>query len=452
MMEKLYEYLETNKLNDAPSVYEFLPKLSNKKLNKLIDGIIVRIPPSQYKKRESSLFSFSANSTLAGMPFPCEDIKCRLENVDQLARFASLYSDQVIIPSPFDHYLTCDSINIECLIGDLLILNYLRPLVEQGIICFSTSLFTICKDCLEDFTRREDEFNSNLAIIKQILEDEYLKNIQGLLIWEGKPVIYITGPESYGFHGSLVFSFRDYIPEQISAVLNKKMPVPLSVGMIKEVFLSVLTSPILEDLSIQNVLLDKTGYNYLTHRDIDVQLINALHGEDKVKISNNIISGLVHEIPILANASLDGILKLRNEEGESFKVYRDAVSSILRKADDIGQSQFREAYQDIVLPELDKINLTIANNKKTIISSLKDDLLILGGVISFGLYAGIISPEASKFLTNIGACAVGGGAFLANEFAKVKKLYNEPDAVKENKFYFLWKLQRCNQSSKSYRM
>ncbi len=217
-MEKLYEYLEENKLNDAPSVYEYLPQLNNKKLNEIIEGIIVRIRPFQYKDREKSLFSFSANSTLAGMPFPCEHTDCRLGNVDQLARFAALYSDRVIIPSPFDYYITSDSISIDRLIGDILILNHLRPLVEQGIIGFSTNLFTICKDCLKDFTRREEEFSSNLAIIEQVLEEEYLNNLQGLLVWEGKPVIYLKGPESYGFHESMVFSFRHYIPEQISAV------------------------------------------------------------------------------------------------------------------------------------------------------------------------------------------------------------------------------------------
>ena len=441
-MEALYEYLRKNKLDNEQRVYENVPKLDEKKLNKVIEDIIVRIKPFQFKRQERSQFSFSANASLAGLPFPCEAIKCRMNNVEQLARFAALYSDRVIIPSPFDHYLESGSIQIERLIGDIMILNYLRPLVQADIVGFSTNTFLICKNCLRELTRIENDFSSKLSIIEPIIKEEYLRNIKAMLVWEGTPVIYITGPHSYGFHGSMVIKFRYYIPKEILAVLDKKKSVELSPEIMKQTFLSALISPILDDLTIQNITLNNTDYNYLTDRNIDVQLIDALNVGEKATISKALIEGLVHKIPLIANARLDNILKLRQEEGESFLVYRDAVSSFLDQAGNLTQSQFREAYRDVIQPEVNKINLTISNNRKAIMGSLRDDLIILAGAISFGIYTGILSTDASKFLANIGACTVGGASFLANEYAKAKKLFNEPDSVKGNKFYFLWKLQQ----------
>lgn len=53
---------------------------------------------------DHSLFNFSVNRSLAGFPTPCSDFDCRINNIDNLARFASLYADTIFIPSPFDKY------------------------------------------------------------------------------------------------------------------------------------------------------------------------------------------------------------------------------------------------------------------------------------------------------------------------------------------------------------
>ena len=44
-----------------------------------------RIPSDSFQKR--SYYNFYANSTLAGAPFPCSAIECRMSNVADLLRF-----------------------------------------------------------------------------------------------------------------------------------------------------------------------------------------------------------------------------------------------------------------------------------------------------------------------------------------------------------------------------
>lgn len=103
-----------------------------------------------------STFSFLATESLAGYPSPCANPGCRLQNVDSLSRFAALYADEIILPDPFsdfhaaiqnptyvrDRWLLLD------IASHIAILHLLEPLIEDGIISFtSTSNNSVCMEC-----------------------------------------------------------------------------------------------------------------------------------------------------------------------------------------------------------------------------------------------------------------------------------------------------------------
>ena len=95
-------------------------------------------------------YSFIANSQLSGDVSSCAGLSCRMDNVEQIARNAALYADRVFIQNPFDKYLgTKDfkEFDRENIVNDLLILKYLKPLIDENIVSFSSSGYHFCPDC-----------------------------------------------------------------------------------------------------------------------------------------------------------------------------------------------------------------------------------------------------------------------------------------------------------------
>jgi hypothetical protein len=104
-MKELFEYLYSNKLgryNLEPD--KFISSITEEKFQKLIidiNEIIIR-----NENIIQSEFNFTCNSELSGDVFNCSCLECRLKSIDSLARFTTLYSDTVIITSPFYKYYT----------------------------------------------------------------------------------------------------------------------------------------------------------------------------------------------------------------------------------------------------------------------------------------------------------------------------------------------------------
>lgn len=452
-MQDYYELLDVlnrYELTDPKKyVDNILDKWNKNKLLDVVGKLIKSIRPSNTEVDISTSFTFSANSTLSGAPFPCADIACRLNNVEKLVRFSALYCDKVYIQSPFDEYLRSKEIDRNQLVGDITILNMLVPLIKQNLIGFVCKSVLLCEDCLIKFTKQEDAFNTKYKLLEEYIYDEYLSNVKCQIRWTNTPVIVIQAPEKYGFHKSVVLKFNK-IPKEIQEVGKKNKTLDLPKDLIRQYVLPSITYPIKSDLLLHNVWIHGLGTNYLTNREIDTRVLDALHNENKQSVSQQMFKGLTHNLPVLSNINMDTVLKVRKEEGEAFLVYRDALTSLLRK-DALDTKDLKEAFQDIVQPEINKINLIFKNNQKSVLGSLKTDACIAVGVIGIGLYSGIFAPDVSKLISNIGICSVGGIAFISNEYAKIKRLINGPEEIKDNKYYFLWRLEQENKSRREVR-
>src|SRR5215216_3414888 len=92
--EALYEYLK-KKLKSKKTLHE---KISEWNAKQTFDFVMEckELLPTQEEK-STSIFDFVANSSLSGGRFPCFGPECRLSRVDDVARFAALYSDYVLI-------------------------------------------------------------------------------------------------------------------------------------------------------------------------------------------------------------------------------------------------------------------------------------------------------------------------------------------------------------------
>ena len=58
-------------------------------------------------------FSFIANTSLSGGASSCSNLDCRLDKLDELVSFASLYADVIYINNPFEPlYISWESLHI----------------------------------------------------------------------------------------------------------------------------------------------------------------------------------------------------------------------------------------------------------------------------------------------------------------------------------------------------
>jgi hypothetical protein len=370
----------------------------------------------------SSLFDFIATQSLGGGRFPCWGLSCRRKKVDQLARFAVLYADSVAVPFPFrnapEEHWDAESTRQDIL-DDLVLVYQLRPLLEAGLIGFYPiyDAIAVCAHHKHEL----EEIRNRLKHAARIAIKPYLEEI--------KVVVNRNGNQTYiDYEG----------PEKIIEHRKARLTVDAKYGqLIKKTKVDHLLEylgPILDDIFLQNRL---RRVSCLTNRELDLELIRNLHQSPENEASRHLFDGLTHSLPFVQQISLENLLTLREKEGESFQVYRDSLSNALKTYSLSNAGQSRQLFQDIIQPELNRIDLTVKNSRKLLNQKTSIDLLIGAGFLTVGLSNGLFSPTAREMLA-----AIGGYEFVKTTMAELTEIARDPISVRDNNFYFLWKVRK----------
>jgi hypothetical protein len=130
----------------------------------------------------TSPFSFMPNSSMTAQHFFCPEWDCRLNRVDKLSRFAVFYSDLIMFPNYFSYYdhLSGRLTQHEELIlrynfiGDIKIINKIKPLLNAGLIKFISPLnpgVTLCPTCTAqispEFKMINERFKKNIKLLSR---------------------------------------------------------------------------------------------------------------------------------------------------------------------------------------------------------------------------------------------------------------------------------------------
>lgn len=94
-----------------------------------------------------------------------------------------------------------------------------------------------------------------------------------------------------------------------------------------------------------------------------------------------------------------------------------------------------EIQKDVIRPELDAMEQTLCKNKKSLIQSTAQDLVLVGGSIGIGIFTGLLPVDYSAVVGMI-----GGISSISNILDKAKKSFTKEE-IKSNSFYFLYELQ-----------
>jgi len=381
------------------------------------------VSPYQWKPLESP-FSFLASSSLSGAGNPSFGIESRLRRVRRLARFAALYADTVLIPDPFEGILHGETSKRDLMdfFHTLAVLQALQSEIEAGIVRFAPTDFPLCQDGLEKFRRVEDAYWSRLSAISDPLTRDIIEDLDiDKLSKDNYSYISIGDAEQYVPQRQI-----DFLPGPDGWSSGSAMNIP-DQDIIRTVQEEIV-DPALSDLQFRNILNWLYDVRYLTDRPIDADVLYLINDADGVQAPR-----LDHTLPFIDGLNTETLVKLREEEGEAFQVYRNRVQQLVEEGPLSGE-EFREAFRELVEPQLDKIDKAVDTANKMASREIREKIVIGSGVVTFGLAAGTISPEAGAVVS-----ALGGAKFGADLLSSISTLLSEPEAAMENDFFYLWK-------------
>jgi hypothetical protein len=422
-------------------------------------------------------FTFAANDSLSGRSIPFCMGEARVTKVAQLARFAALYADSLLLRDPFEWYpgpqtavddagtRTLISRGLEPrdfsnqdlrrhLIDDLRLLLFLEPLFASGIAGFSKSAMHWCPSCVRAVTdagnlsalvEKPDEIAWQRRIAKLV------RHIEKTFLERGTTLVHQHGDHA---HATIFMPEGMFEYNQVQSTLNlpphlvKKATEPIRVSIRDARRLCLFNDEIdrvIDDISTQNATANRFNCQYITDRAIDLELMDIASNRRVRSFNRAAVDALSHPLAFIDQVPLKRLLMLRKDNGESFLVYRDAVWGVLSSVQGKSSAELREAFDDAIRPELNKIDLTIKNARRQMATSTLIDLTIAFASISIAAFSGLLPAKLGipKEVLDVGA-ALGGWQSAKSLASKIVEIRSTPKEVNESKYAFLWKIRRVS--------
>lgn len=381
-------------------------------------------------------FMFLPNSDLSGIG-GCNEITCKIKRAQTFSLFASLYADIV--------YLTWSSIQFEevdyeqeqsiySFVEEIrnrlaLILTY-EPLINAGIIILKTEKIGICRDCLHRCLTENPSFNL------ETLSNRYINQVSMRVYHDLPETISVTfsNLEDIVPHGHLIkifpinyfHSLNKYHDGDIIQQKNikKKLLNDLILESVKKSYLTAACAEIYNAKIITDVSIDVQVAQFLSSHTKGNKILEM----DSYPTKNC-------QLPIIANASVEGILHLREEEQDCFNRYRNAVTTFLTKQQN-PSIDLQTIYDQEIYPQLTELEAKIHFAKEGRLQKwLGSSLVILStyGICAMGGLINSVGQAVSLFggISNI----------IHGAQTKIVELLEEKHARKDNKYFFLWKLK-----------
>jgi RNA-binding protein YhbY len=434
-MNEFYEYLRRKGIS-ARNVFPKLASWSPKEIRDFIFEAYLLLEDKH--ERAKSVFTFYANSTLSGIPFQCISPECRLKSVDSLGRFAALYADKVYIENPLERYfsrVSPDSLDISLVGGDILTLLYLRPLFKAGVLGIRNNIACLCEECLAKQEAVEEEVLNQLEKPRRQLRRRYLAEVQAHVVeMQGQTFFRLEGSEDLIQHTAVDLQTKE--PEGMPTRIRPGHKLSRQ-QIVKYGLIDPWINRVIRDLFIQNVDVDRRGCQYLTDRQVDLDIVTSVGEPETIRMCKAFLDGLSHSVPAVEGVRLEKLVRLRQKEGEAFLVYRDALHKTLVRAPSLGPKEMRQLIDDEVRPEIHKIERTVKSARRLLAESLTRDIVVSTAFVGIGLFSGVLSPQAAVIVA-----ALGGANFAKSMAERGSQLIQDPVAVTDKPYYFMWKLKK----------
>lgn len=434
-VEDMYNHFSELNFDNIDNIFNTIKKMREKDLQRFVSFLYECIPNSYVEG--DRLFDFSTNASISGSSYPCACFECKIKNLSNLAFFATMYADKVIVPSPIDYHYRQYShykqkIERNKLIEDILLLLYIKPLVLRRIIGFYTLRINICKDCLKEQLKKEEKIIKESERIKEYIKNEMKSDFNIYTKHEKNDLyIYVDPKTDLILPESIVCAAK-----RKSDVFKKYINIPDTNVIFEDFekigFVDYLIEPIIDDFLLHSVWREHDKTTYLTNRPIDTLIMKNL-GQNDFE-NNNTLDYIKPILPLIQNSNIENLLKIRDNDYESFLVYRDRLRQIINSNNLNSEKEYKEAYNDLIQPEINRMNNVLKKNKKHLIKQIGADIFLTSIVCSVGIYNNFSFDGITGIMSLLG---------VSTGVKDIVKL-NSKQAIEDNDLYFLWKVNEKN--------
>ena len=465
-MEEIFDLLKRNGLDDDTNIeHKVFHSWSLKQIEKFID-VFDEIIDNQQPNSNISQFSFMPNSNMSAQHLFCNEWHCRLNRIDHLSRFAAFYADSVFIPNYFaylrhlsQHVSQYENFDFRYnFVGDIKILYKIKPLLKNGIIKLIQPLtpgMTLCPTCTSELSPEFKDINQRFGKNIKVLCNEYMPHTKGTLTLSEELKdcnvysIDVTSHEDLFDHGGTIFQFEEGDMPKFLFKKTKDIPkddLKKGITLSREDFqkshiIDQELHRIIMDLWTKHYLCKTANIDvkYLTNREIDASFINIMTQNEQLRNYNQIVhDNIVCELPILNELPLDTILTIRQNEHDSFLVFRDSINSAIKeclaKDTALTSSIARDIYDDIVQPKLNILNSKFKNIRNSHLRKARQEIHVARGLLTFGIFCLFLAPVAATIPLSI------GGAEFIKGIKSISDASATPQELRNDNYFFLWKL------------
>ncbi len=457
---EVYDLLAKMGLDNESSIEKkIMHDMSLVEILKLNEEISSKIAPiNEIEHEESPNYNFTINGELSGQDYGgCSGTNCRLERVNELNRFASLWADKVYIHSYFDgHKIMSEAEQVsknpsaepsfkKNYAGHLKCFNKLKPLVEKGIVQLIGG-HGVCPKC---YAEKIDEIDNIQDMLKKHVEElagRYRENIHAVLLKDkrleklGLYTVALKVPEDIDHHEQTNLT-SPTIPKRLEKkLITSGKEIVLSKRELKEMHIpESIIMELVNSVLFSQVLAKAQGLDtsFCTNSHLEVKLMNYISNSEKAIDRNQVLQReLACELPILTGIPLEYLLEIREKNHEAFVVYRDAIKGAINEylSKGLNNKEIKELYVDVIRPKINSLNSAIKVIKERARKNLALDIIVLITCGAFGLLS-------NTLLAQIPLLAASGVS--VREIAKnISKSIGTPDEIKGSDFYFLWKLSK----------
>jgi hypothetical protein len=434
------ELLESKGLIETQAAINEIKKWPTEKVEQFCADVcdFVDQQRSAWKDERSLISPFNcvAGSSMRG-DSGCSEPSCRSAKLNFLARYAAMYAEQVFLPLPLENPgFGGSKENLrQSLIQTVMSLLELRPLVEKAIVKPVTRVMHYCEHhaalALGQYQHGTEAVD---ALATRHLR-EFKFSYEKLSDEPRIVAVRAQGPDDYLEHGTISHLYLkppEWIPSSIKLGrtygLQRKSPVHAE--LVKRAF-----SQIAADAIFHQQFGPKFNATYLTDLAGEAELLKLLSEDDGLAMRTaKTFAQLTHEIPLLTDLPIRTILRIREDNPESFEAYRLAVNRIVREQVQQGHSateeQARDIYHDILSPALADLRVE---------AKRQHSKWVRKSVTTAALAIGVVSLGATGVLQAAQVMALLGGATLKGLVDQLADAGTEP--VTSSNLYFLIRLE-----------
>lgn len=437
---------------DGKPVFKRIQKAS---LRQIADLCLQSGDISSYENLQPvpSIFSHTASLPLGGDNYPCSSISCRLQKVKELAQFAALYSDKVYVrnflyDSADEEVLTKrgKDLVMERFATDLIVFSTLLPLIEAGKV----QLVTFQKICPHCLSLKSLQQNAGLQFDKASndLEKRYYSEVNYSLRYEdGALALDGRGPDILVPHGENHHIFDD--PTQLGIGAARLIEKTKAAGELKLTLTQAkrikagmyFFRPVINSIAFELGGAHFFKTSYLSDSDLEVNFIRNVTTDPIARRRTTLMMKyLTCLIPFIDSVDTSKLITLREDEQESFVLFRSALNKAIDEykvhGDTLTQRDAQAIYADIVQPRLAALDAKIRAAKRKFVKKSMREILGWTGAISFGYYTGIFT--GSPFA---GAAAFGAAKAGAELLESTMTKSDVKETIKQDDMYFLWKVK-----------